>query len=44
LRNRIERFFDRAKNSHCIATPCDKLIESFAVFLLLVWISYIEAQ
>ena len=30
LRNRIERFFNRAKNSRRVATRYDKLIESFA--------------
>jgi transposase len=32
LRNRIERFFNRAKNSRRVATRYDKLIESFAAF------------
>ena len=35
LRNRIERFFNRAKNSRRVATRYDKLIESFAAFVLL---------
>jgi transposase len=30
LRNRIERFFNRLKNSRRVATRYDKLIESFA--------------
>src|ERR1700724_2813905 len=42
LRNRIERFFHRAKNSRRVATRYDKLIESFAAFVLLacirIWI------
>jgi transposase len=42
LRNRIERFFNRAKNSRRVATRYDKLIESFAAFVLLacirIWI------
>jgi hypothetical protein len=29
LRNHVKRLFNRAKNSHCVATRCDKLIESF---------------
>src|SRR5436305_2445213 len=43
LRNRIERFFNRAKNSRRVATRYDKLMESFAAFVLLacirIWIS-----
>jgi transposase len=35
LRNRIERFFNRAKNSRRVATRSDKLMESFAAFVLL---------
>ena len=35
LRNRIERFFNRAKNSRRVATRYDKLIESFAAFVSL---------
>jgi transposase len=31
LRNRIERFFNRAKNSRRVATRYDKLIESLAL-------------
>jgi transposase len=46
LRNRIERFFNRAKNSRRVATRCDKLIESFAAFVLLacirIWIRYVH--
>ena len=42
LRNRIEPFFNRAKNSRRVATRYDKLIESFAAFVLLasirIWI------
>jgi transposase len=33
LRNRIERFFNRVKNSRPVATRYDKLIESFAAFV-----------
>jgi transposase len=44
LRSRIERFFNRAKNSRRVATRYDKLIESFAAFVLLasirVWIKF----
>ena len=46
LRNRIERFFNRAKNSRRLATRYDKLIESFAVFVLLacirIWIRFVH--
>jgi len=46
LRNRIERFFNRAKNSRRLATRYDKLIESFAAFVLLtsirIWIRYVH--
>jgi transposase len=46
LRNRIERFFNRAKNSRRVATRYDKLIESFAAFVLLacirVWIRFVH--
>jgi transposase len=38
LRNRIERFFNRAKNSRRLAARYDKLIESFAAFVLLACI------
>jgi transposase len=34
LRNRIEWFFNRAKNSRRVATRYDKLTESFAAFVL----------
>jgi transposase len=47
LRNRIERFFNRAKNSRRVATRYDKLIESFAAFILLtcirIWIRFVHA-
>jgi transposase len=47
LRNRIERFFNRAKNSRRVATRYDKLIESFAAFVLLacirIWIKFVRA-
>ena len=47
LRNRIERFFNRAKNSRRVATRYDKLIESFAAFVLLasirIWIKFVHA-
>ena len=46
LRNRIERFFNRAKNSRRVATRYDKLIESFAAFVLLacirIWIRFVH--
>ena len=46
LRNRIERFFNRAKNSRRVATRYDKLIESFAAFVLLagiqIWIKFVH--
>ena len=35
LRNRIERFFNKIKNSRRVATRYDKLVESFAAFVLL---------
>lgn len=38
LRNRIERFFNRIKNSRRVATRYDKLVESFAAFVLLATI------
>jgi transposase len=38
LRNRIERFFNRLKNSRRVATRYDKLIESFAAFVVLATI------
>jgi len=47
LRNRIERFFNRVKNSRRVATRYDKLIESFAAFVLLatirLWIRFVHA-
>jgi transposase len=47
LRNRIERFFNRAKNSRRVATRYDKLMESFAAFVLLacirIWIRFVHA-
>jgi len=47
LRNRIERFFNRAKNSRRVATRYDKLMESFAAFMLLacirIWIKFVHA-
>ncbi|MGA7425602.1 MAG: IS5 family transposase [Rhodoplanes sp.] len=46
LRNRIERFFNRAKNSRRVATRYDKLVESFAAFVLLacirIWIKFVH--
>ena len=48
LRNRIERFFNRAKNSRRVATRYDKLIESFAAFVLLasirIWIKFVHTR
>jgi transposase len=48
LRNRIERFFNRAKNSRRVATRYDKLIESFAAFVLLacirIWIKFVHTS
>jgi transposase len=38
LRIRIELFFNRAKNSRRVATWYDKLMESFAAFVLLACI------
>jgi transposase len=47
LRNRIERFFNRLKNSRRVATRYDKLIQTFAAFVLLsalrIWIKYVHA-
>ncbi len=47
LRNRIERFFNRAKNSRRLATRYDKLLESFAAFVLLtcirIWFRFVHA-
>lgn len=46
LRNRIERFFNRLKNSRRVATRYDKLVESFAAFVLLatirLWIRFVH--
>jgi transposase len=46
LRNRIERFFNRLKNSRRVATRYDKLIQTFAAFVLLsalrIWIKYVQ--
>ena len=46
LRNRIERFFNRAKNSRRVATRYDKLVESFGAFVLLacirIWIRFVH--
>ena len=48
LRNRIERFFNRVKNSRRVATRYDKLTESFAAFVLLasirIWIKFVHAR
>jgi transposase len=47
LRNRIERFFNRAKHSRRVAAHHDKLIESFATLVLLacipIWINFVHA-
>jgi transposase len=47
LRNRIERFFNRIKNSRRVATRYDKLLESFAAFVLLatirLWFRFVHA-
>ena len=47
LRNRIERFFNRLKNSRRVATRYDKLIESFVAFVLLAsirsWIKFVHS-
>jgi transposase len=46
LRNRIERFFNRLKNSRRVATRYDKLHESFAAFVILatirIWIKFVH--
>jgi transposase len=46
LRNRIERFFNRLKNSRRVATRYDKLLESFAAFVILatirIWIRFVH--
>lgn len=48
LRNRIERFFNKIKNSRRVATRYDKLLESFAAFVLLatirIWIKFVHAS
>jgi transposase len=48
LRNRIERFFNKIKNSRRVATRYDKLLESFAAFILLatirIWIKFVHAS
>jgi transposase len=48
LRNRIERFFNRLKNSRRVATRYDKLSESFVAFVLLAgirtWIKFVHAS
>jgi len=38
LRNRIERFFNRLRNSRRVATRYDKLLEGFAAFVILATI------
>jgi len=47
LRNRIERFFNKIKNSRRIATRYDKLSSSFLGFILLatirIWIRFVHA-
>ena len=47
LRNRIERFINRAKNSRRVATRYDKLIESFTAFVVLacirIWLKFVHA-
>ena len=46
-RNLIERFFSKLKHSRRVATRYDKLIESFAAFVLLacvrIWIKFVHA-
>ena len=46
LRNRIERLFNRVKNSRRVATRYNKLTESFAAFVLLacirIWIKFVH--
>ena len=46
LRNRIERFFNRLKNSRRVATRYDKLIQTFSGFVLLatlrIWIKFVH--
>jgi transposase len=45
-RNRIERCFNHAKNSRRVATRYNKLIKSFAAFVLLacirIWIRFVH--
>jgi transposase len=47
LRNRIERFFNKLKNSRRVATRYDKLASSFLGFVQLVtirlWIRFVHA-
>ena len=47
LRNRIERFLNRLKNSRRVATRYEKLIETFSGFVLLaairIWIRFVHA-
>ncbi len=47
LRNRIERLSNRAKDYRRVAARYDKLIESFAAFMLLacirIWIKFAHA-
>ena len=47
LRNRIERFINRLKNSRRVATRYEKLIETFSGFVLLatirIWIRFVHA-
>ncbi len=46
LRNSIERFFNRAKNSRRVATRYDKFIEIFSAFVLLAairdWFKFVH--
>ena len=46
LRNRIERFFNKIKNSRRVAARYDKLVESFAAFVLFatirLWIRFVH--
>jgi transposase len=46
LRNRIERFINRLKNSRRVATRYEKLIETFSAFVLLaairIWIRFVH--
>ena len=47
LRNRIERFFNKVKNSRRVATRYDKLASSFLGFVQLatirIWIRFVHA-